>query len=53
MTTNVKPSKEYRYLETWNTKFGKSERVVTRRDGKFIDTISLTSLRKAPALPSK
>lgn len=34
------------YLETWNTRYGSSERIVYRRNGKFIDSVSLTSLRK-------
>jgi hypothetical protein len=39
----------FRYLETWDTRFGKSERLVTRdSDGKFVDTVSLTALRSAP-----
>ena len=35
------------YLETWNTRYGTSERIVYRKNGKFIDSISLDSLRKA------
>lgn len=35
------------YLETWNTRYGTSERIVYRRNGKFIDSISLATLRKA------
>ena len=38
------------YLEVWNTRYGTSERVVYRRNGKFIDSISLDSLRKAQAV---
>jgi hypothetical protein len=34
------------YLETWNTRYGTSERIVYRQNGKFIDSISLDSLRK-------
>lgn len=34
------------YLETWNTRYGTSERIVYRQNGKFIDSISLASLRK-------
>jgi hypothetical protein len=34
------------YLETWNTRYGTSERIVYRKNGKFIDSISLASLRK-------
>lgn len=35
------------YLEVWNTRYGTSERIVYRRNGKFIDSISLDTLRKA------
>lgn len=38
------------YLEVWNTRYGTSERVVYRRNGKFIDSISLDSLRKAQSV---
>jgi len=34
------------YLETWNTRYGTSERIVYRQNGKFIDSVSLASLRK-------
>lgn len=44
--------RKYSYLETWNTRFGASERVVIRdANGKFVDNVSLTALRKAPAAP--
>ena len=33
------------YLETWNTRYGVSERVVYRQNGKFIDSVSLDALR--------
>lgn len=46
--------KTYPYLETWNTRFGVQERVVIRdANGKFIDSVNLTSLRKAPAVASR
>ena len=38
------------YLEVWNTRYGTSERIVYRKNGKFIDSISLDSLRKAKQL---
>lgn len=34
------------YLEVWNTRYGTSERIVYRQNGKFIDSVSLDSLRK-------
>ena len=34
------------YLETWNTRYGTSERIVYRQNGKFIDSVSLDALRK-------
>ena len=43
--------KKYTYLEQWDTRFGKQERVVIRdANGKFVDSVNLTSLRKAPAI---
>lgn len=38
----------FNYLEKWNTRYGQSERVVVRQNGKFVTNISLTALRKAP-----
>lgn len=34
------------YLEVWNTRYGTSERIVYRQNGKFIDSVSLDALRK-------
>ena len=36
----------FNYLETWNTRFGKSERVVTRQNGKFVTNVSITGLKR-------
>lgn len=37
----------YTYLEVWNTRYGTQERIVTRKNGKFIDsTPALATLRK-------
>lgn len=38
------------YLEVWNTRYGTSERIVYRKNGKFIDSVSLDTLRKAKAV---
>ena len=39
--------KKFVYLEKWNTRFGMQERAVTRTsDGKFVDSVNLTGLRK-------
>ena len=38
------------YLEVWNTRYGTSERIVYRKNGKFIDSVSLDSLRKAKSV---
>jgi hypothetical protein len=38
------------YLEVWNTRYGTSERIVYRRNGKFIDSVSLDSLRKGKSV---
>ena len=45
---------KYPYLETWQTRFGTQERVVIRTaDGKFVDSVNLTSLRKAPKVSAR
>lgn len=39
----------YRTLETWNTRYGVSERIVTRdAEGKILDNVSWTALKAAP-----
>lgn len=35
---------EKRSLEVWSTRYGKSLRIVTRRAGRLVDQVSLTSL---------
>jgi hypothetical protein len=46
--------KKYSYLEQWNTRFGVQERVVIRdENGKFVDSVNLTGLRKAPAVAAR
>lgn len=32
------------YLEQWETRYGSSTRVVTRKSGKFVTNVSLTGL---------
>ena len=51
MATKVR---KYSYLEQWNTRYGVQERVVIRdENGKFVDSVNLTSLRKAPKVESR
>lgn len=39
----------YRTLETWNTRYGVSERIVTRdANGKILDNVSWSALKSAP-----
>lgn len=47
--------KKYTYLEQWDTRYGVQDRVVIRdANGKFVDSVNLTSLRKAPVvIPSR
>ena len=49
---NSKP-RTYAYLEQWDTRFGKSDRVVIREQGRFVDTISLSALRKGQKVSSR
>jgi hypothetical protein len=41
------------YLETWNTRYGMSERVVLRKNGKFVDNTSLTALKQGVRVSSR
>lgn len=37
--------KQYRAIEKWNTRYGTSRRVTTRKsNGRFVDNVSLTAL---------
>ncbi len=46
--------KKYTYLEQWDTRYGVQDRVVIRdANGKFVDSVNLTSLRKAPSVSSR
>jgi hypothetical protein len=42
----TKDAPVYNYLEQWDTRYGRSERIVVRKNGKFVDNISITALRK-------
>ena len=51
MSKNIR---KYSYLETWQTRFGTQERVVIRdENGKFVDSVNLTGLRKAPQVATR
>lgn len=42
-----KKAPKFSYLETWNTRYGPQTRIVTRVNGKFVDsTPALETLRK-------
>lgn len=46
--------KKFTYLEQWDTRYGIQDRVVIRdANGKFVDSVNLTSLRKAPSVSSR
>lgn len=38
-------AKKYIYQEVWNTRYGKSPRVVVREAGRFVDNKSKTQIR--------
>jgi hypothetical protein len=47
-------TERYTYLEKWDTKNGEQERVVIRdRNGKFVDSVNLTGLRKVKPVASR
>ena len=53
MAKSNKSTARFTYLEKWDTRFGQSERVVVRNgNGRFVDNVSLTALRKAPLAPN-
>jgi hypothetical protein len=46
--------RKFTYLENWNTRYGQQERVVIRdENGKFVDSVNLTGLRKAPKIAAR
>ena len=50
---NTNKTAKFSYLETWYTRFGESDRVVIRdANGKFVDNVSLSALRKSPKAPN-
>lgn len=53
MASKKKTAKTYPYLEQWNTRYGTSERVVLRKNGRFVDNVSLTALRKGETVKSR
>lgn len=53
MSKSKKPQKIYNYLETWDTRYGMSQRVVTRQSGKFVTNVSLTALRNGERVISR
>lgn len=44
---------KYAYLEQWATRYGLSDRVVIREQGRFVDNVSLTALRKGEKVSSR
>ena len=48
-----KKAPTYSYLEQWDTRNGLSERIVLRRNGKFVDNISLTALKQGTRVQSR
>ena len=50
---NKAKSKIVPYLETWDTRYGKSQRLVLRKNGKFVDNTSLTALKQGERVTSR
>jgi|LakMenEpi03Aug12_release.lakeMendotaPanAssembly.Ray.scaffolds.fasta_scaffold48748_21 hypothetical protein len=38
MASKKSKTPKFTYLETWNTRYGVQTRIVTRQNGKFIDS---------------
>jgi hypothetical protein len=53
MATKKNNVKKFSYLEKWDTRYGQQERVVIREQGRFVDSINLTGLRKAQAVSGR
>lgn len=53
MASKKKNVPTYNYLEQWDTRYGLSDRIVIRKQGKFVDNISLTALRKGQTVKSR
>jgi len=49
----IDQAKTYNYLEKWDTRYGLSDRIVVRKNGKFVDNISLSALRKGEPVTSR
>lgn len=49
MTKAQKAAKaaKYLYLERWDTRFGQSDRIVIRNQGRFVDNITRKQLANA------
>ena len=48
-----KTTPTYNYLEQWDTRYGLSDRIVIRKNGRFVNNISLTALRKGETVKSR
>ncbi len=48
-----KEVRSFAYLEQWDTRNGLSDRVVIRKAGRFVDNISLSSLRNGTPVTSR
>jgi len=53
MKNKKKDAPTYNYLEQWDTRFGLSDRIVVRKNGKFVNNISLSALRKGEPVTSR
>jgi len=53
MASKKKARRTYAYLEKWDTRYGQSDRVVIREQGRFVDNVSLTALRKGEKVSSR
>ena len=53
MKNKKKDIQVYNYLEQWDTRYGLSDRIVVRKNGKFVNNISLSALRKGEPVTSR
>ncbi len=53
MASKKNKARTFAYLEKWDTRFGQSDRVVIREQGRFVDNVSLSALRKGEKVTSR
>jgi len=48
-----KKAKTFSYIETWDTRYGLSKRVVLREGGRFVDNTALSAPKRRKRVTSR